>query len=402
MIDGVLLVEKKIDNFFDHPRVQHRLPYCIVACLVLAWIWTWSIGIIPTLSEVKDFPMNDEPYPPPFVYVLDCGSGKAALYQYQITGDESTPVVTEVSKTVAPLRLGDLLAAGDVTPLFEGLLDRVKTKDGQQAPLFVGATAGVRDGLAAGLISEDAVQDFENALVARYGEMTRLEVLTSAREAALELAAVRFAFADLAAMGTGRLVALSAGGMSCQIAWKDSSFVSLDLNLFAAQRVFDAVGEAQALDWWQRHVASETREALDTALGTPGRLLGQSGPPITVVGITMMASAAVQAGVGGERIGAEQLVMACDRLLDHARKRDTWWVEFVSAARSNGQNKYGLDDETFRKVIILSTLRLQGVVSAAFAPTVEFFLSRTNQQSSSVVPTNVEWPLGAVITTDWS
>ena len=53
MINGVLEVEKKVDEIMDAPIVQKRLPYCIVACLVMAWIWTWSLSLIPTLSEVE-------------------------------------------------------------------------------------------------------------------------------------------------------------------------------------------------------------------------------------------------------------------------------------------------------------------------------------------------------------
>eukprot|EP00617_Octactis_speculum_P007869 CAMPEP_0185770762 /NCGR_PEP_ID=MMETSP1174-20130828/61020_1 /TAXON_ID=35687 /ORGANISM="Dictyocha speculum, Strain CCMP1381" /LENGTH=119 /DNA_ID=CAMNT_0028456337 /DNA_START=29 /DNA_END=385 /DNA_ORIENTATION=- len=119
----------------------------------------------------------------------------------------------------------------------------------------------------------------------------------------------------------------------------------------------------------------------------------------------MMASAADQAGVGHRLVGIDELVDACEALIRHALARDSWWTEFVQAADTNGQNKYGLDAETFRKVMILSTMRLQGVVQVAFMPVkhVQFFMSRTNQisESQSVGPVNVEWPLGAVMSTDW-
>lgn len=78
-----------IDAQFDHPIVQTTLPYFVVMCLVSALVWTWSISWVPPLlgkngrGWVATLARPASVLPPSAV-VVDCGSGKLAVFSYSI------------------------------------------------------------------------------------------------------------------------------------------------------------------------------------------------------------------------------------------------------------------------------------------------------------------------------
>mmetsp|Transcript_107415 Transcript_107415/g.312349 ORF Transcript_107415/g.312349 Transcript_107415/m.312349 type:complete len:378 (-) Transcript_107415:435-1568(-) len=355
---------EKYDRVLDEPAVQRKLPLCIIFCIASAAIWTWSIGLIPSFSKDLRMSVLNSTVPTALhleqkhkrggkasglassqtgsgeliygntagggggggealevkklapswsAFLVDCGSGKVAVYEY---GTDANGQPAEMGKTSAKMQVADLLVrqtseGTDVlAPLWQLLDAKVldspaSAKGGKRLPpLFVGATAGLREQLMQGHLTLADVASFGDALAQRYGDGDRavkLELLSEQREAALELAAVRYAYEDSDFEGKKAGGSLSGGGKSCQVVWgggQRDEFMSLDLDLFAAQRVMGAVGEAQALVWWENHIRGEVLKGTgDTGAGA-GEAAGES----VYVGITMLASAAVQAEVAGRLV----------------------------------------------------------------------------------------------------
>ena len=117
------------------------------------------------------------------------------------------------------------------------------------------------------------------------------------------------------------------------------------------------------------------------------------------MGITMMATAAGLAGVGGRVVSAAEVVEACEGLLAHAVNKDGWWDALYLNEDSNGGNPYGLDQSTFQLLTLLSVARLSTVVNISMDPTARLYFPRVHVTGGQ--PVAVEWPLGALATFHW-
>jgi hypothetical protein len=423
---SILLDE--LDAVLDSPTSQRSLPYCVVLCLVCAFVWTWSISWVPPLLH-NQVPGGVSPALraaakalslPSAVVVIDCGSGKAAAYRYRFSA-EGAPL--EETKVKVALKLSELLVAAASEPAaldpLWSLIDAATLRleaPGAAAPfpLFFGATGGVRAALAEGSLSQAHVDGLEAALRNRYrGAPLHFEVLSGAREAQLELRATRYAYRDAALFGDGAapVGSLSGGGQSCQLAWGTSSKVgsfeaaAVEADLFGAQRVVGAVGLRAALEWWDAHLAQELAKA---GLGGPRKLQGP------FVGITMQATAAAQAGLGSRVVTAEDAVRGCNALLAHAQEDDAlegpWWGAYFFDQAALGANPYGLDAHTFNLVTVLTVARLKAVLETALEPTALLFFARARDLPSDLSssgagaagqPANTEWALGALLAYPW-
>lgn len=425
----VLLDE--LDAALDSPTSQRSLPYCVVLCLVSAFVWTWSISWVPpllhnqasggrspalhpTATKVSSLPSS--------AVVVDCGSGKAAAYRYSST-KEGAPF--QEMKIKVALKLPELLIAAvgrpaALDPLW-GLVDAaalpVNTNSSKPAPIFFGATGGVRAALADGSLSEAHLKNFEHVLRSRYhNAAVHFEVLSGEREAQLELRATQYAFADAAALfgaEASEIGSLSGGGQTCQLAWGKSSTngnfkaVVLEADLFGAQRVASTVGLSAGLTWWDEYLTQKINEA-GLAKAPGSRLKGPFG------GITMQATAAERIGLGGRVVTAEHVVRGCRELLARAQGDNSlesaWWEAYYFDEVARGSNPYGLDAQTFNTLTVFTVARLKSIVETALEPAALLYFARArdlqaDQQksgaSSAGEPTDVEWALGALLAYPW-
>ena len=388
-VEGTGAGWRRWDAFLDEPPVQKSLPFCIVACLAVAFVWTWSIGIVPMVPVQQD--VGSRPEHNFTGYVVDCGSGKVAIYKYSVERE----AVQEIRKTSGAVQLATIMQGGvSLRPLWDVVDPAVKA--GGHSPIFWGATAGLRNELRAGRLAQADVDMLEDEVRSHFASHdVHFEILTGQREASLELAAVKFAFSDLAddigAITADDLGSFSGGGKSCQIAWGNKGhFVMLDLDIFAAQDVVSAVGEAEAFKWWKEEIHQKTSNAWSRDLG--GEDLDGA-----FIGITMMASAAALAGFDRQILSRDQVIDSCQNVISHAIACDSVWEEIMASAEWKGQNPYKLDAETFRVLTVLSTLRLGGILESLFSPNTIFYFAREHNLSAGrgVGTANVEWALGA-------
>jgi hypothetical protein len=392
-----------IDARIDHPDVQRGLPCCIVCCLVSALVWTWSISWVPGLLGIKSSVgfgaaavLVVPGTLPPWSVVVDCGSGKLAVHRYGRPSPNGWP--RELPKVKVPLKLPELIAAhaggnDDALAPIWALVDPAMRADGGSAALFFGATGGMRAALADGSVTAAQVATLGAAVRARYPDAAAVhfEVLSGAREAALELRAARFAFADAAQVfgaGAGAVGVLSAGGKTCQVSWAEGGAISADADLFAAERVAAAVGDDAALAWWGPHVAAGLA-------GAPHPLAGP------FVGLTMMATAAEVAGVAGRPVAAAEVLAACGAVLAHPPDDAAWWAAFAAAESAAGRNPYGLSEADFARMTRLAVARLDAAVRTLFAPTTALFFARARDAPDGDGSLQIEWPLGALLSYPW-
>lgn len=425
----VLLDE--LDAALDSPTSQRSLPYCVVLCLVSAFVWTWSISWVPPLLHNQASGGSSPALHPVAIkvsslpssaVVVDCGSGKAAAYRYSFN-KEGAPY--QEMKLKVALKLPELVVAAIDSPValepLWGLIDaaalQVESNTSKPAPIFFGATGGVRAALSDGSLSETYLKTFEHALRARYhNAAVHFEVLSGEREAQLELRATQYAFADAAALfgaEASEMGSLSGGGQTCQLAWGKSSTngnfkaIVLEADLFGAQRVTNTVGLTAALAWWDEYLTQKIDEA-GLAKAPGSRLKGPFG------GIAMQATAAERIGLAGRVVTAENVVRGCRELLAHAEGdhslESAWWEAYYFDEVARGSNPYGLDAPTFNLLTVLTVARLKTVVEAALEPTALLFFTRARDlrsdlpksgASSAGQPTDVEWALGALLAYPW-
>ena len=130
-----------------------------------------------------------------------------------------------------------------------------------------------------------------------------------------------------------------------------------------------------------------------------------------LVGITMMASAAEQVGLGGHVVTAAEALRGCGTVLGHAEADDAlddpWWAAYFFDLDSKGANPYGMDQHTFNLVSVLAVARLKALLEAALDPAALLFFARARvlpgSSAGGVAPAaNIEWPLGALLSYPWA
>jgi len=155
------------------------------------------------------------------------------------------------------------------------------------------------------------------------------------------------------------------------------------------------VGEAAALQWWQEKLRSALLQAR-----APAKLPGPT------VGITMMATAADYAGLAARVVTASEVKEGCDAFLAHSEVQDAWWASFFYDRDLVGGNPYHLDEDIYKRVAILSVTRLAIVVAEVFSEDALFYFTRARElpvrtEGTDGGLTNIEWPLGAMLSYPW-
>jgi hypothetical protein len=125
---------------------------------------------------------------PDYRYVVDCGSGGTRVEKFSITLDG---ICREVKPSPKAVPLHQALIEGEVqqkrwlAALAQALAD-------DSTPIFIGATAGVRDSVASGVVTKAALKRFEELVFAQFGSRARFALVDGVLEATSELAAVRY------------------------------------------------------------------------------------------------------------------------------------------------------------------------------------------------------------------
>eukprot|EP01052_Picozoa_sp_SAG31_P014753 SAG31_NODE_927_length_10930_cov_15.134983_7_plen_416_part_00 len=134
-------------------------------------------------------------------------------------------VPSNILDTLAPA-----LASGNHLK-WVAVLERIMEEENPDIPIIIGATGGLRKALDEGAVRPEQIHAFKSALEATFQGRAKLQLLTGAQEAQLELTAVRYIgrhalppFAPQFGGGTSKvdpseLGVLSSGGASSQLAY---------------------------------------------------------------------------------------------------------------------------------------------------------------------------------------
>lgn len=185
------------------------------------------------------------------------------------------------------------------------------------APILIGATAGVRDALANGSLSVEEVEAFRG-LLKRELVRASFEILSGEEEAILEARSCRFCAKRtfLARGDHGGLGMLSSGGMSSQVvvptAGGRDAVLSLETRLKSEgnRRMLEDGVEA-GLASYGAYLDHEVLPKLESALAIEGAGRGGAvgaegdGPPITFVAIEILGGIGEKAGFAQTLVSRE-------------------------------------------------------------------------------------------------
>lgn len=125
---------------------------------------------------------------PDYRYVVDCGSGGTRIEKFSFTLDG---ICREVEQSPKAMPLDQVLAEDEVQQRhWLAALEQALNDD--TTPIFIGATAGVRDAVSSGVVTEAALKRFEELVLAQFGRRARFALVDGVLEATSELAAVRY------------------------------------------------------------------------------------------------------------------------------------------------------------------------------------------------------------------
>jgi hypothetical protein len=132
---------------------------------------------------------NVAPLDPDYRYMVDCGSGGTRVEKF---GFGANGVYREAVSSPKAMPLHEALAKGEGEQKL-WLAALAQTLGGDIAsPIFIGATAGLRDAVASGAVSAGALKGFEALVSAQFGGRARFALVDGELEAASELAAVKY------------------------------------------------------------------------------------------------------------------------------------------------------------------------------------------------------------------
>jgi hypothetical protein len=125
---------------------------------------------------------------PDYRYVIDCGSGGTRIEKFSFT---LAGICREVKQSPKVVPLDQVLTKDEaqqkrwLAALAQALAD-------DTTPIFIGATAGVRDSVISGVVTKAALKRFEELVLAQFGSRARFALVDGVLEATSELAAVRY------------------------------------------------------------------------------------------------------------------------------------------------------------------------------------------------------------------
>ena len=125
---------------------------------------------------------------PDYRYVVDCGSGGTRIEKF---GVDMHGIFREVKEAPQALPLHKVLTEGEAQQK-RWLAALAQAVADDTTPIFIGATAGVRDSVASGTVGEAELKRFAQLVLDQFGTRARFALVDGVLEAASELAAVRY------------------------------------------------------------------------------------------------------------------------------------------------------------------------------------------------------------------
>ena len=279
--------------------------------------------------------------------VVDCGSGWTRVEAFSRHTDDGL-VWVDGRTRLDSAPLNQVLESGQGSAWLDTLEDHLvhlaahveesatSCAEADAVPVFIGATAGVRDAVSSGAISEAALKEFESAALAKGWEFT---IIAGEAEAGLELEAVRYCVLEGLPAGEkrapawatpGQIGMLSSGGMSSQLVYplkasKGGGICTLSLETKLKAEGNKAClqhGVEHGLQHYARHLESIIGELGETECGL-GKLKG------TYVAIEILGDVGKRAGIGRHVVTAEEAAGVLDAYLAQWVARAT--VEQTSA-----------------------------------------------------------------------
>lgn len=145
---------------------------------------------------------------PDYRYVVDCGSGGTRIEKFG--ADALGGIFREVKRAPAQaLPLHKVLAEGEAQQK-RWLAALAQAVADDTTPIFIGATAGVRDSVASGTVSEAALKRFAELVSAQFGTRARFALVDGRTRQALSVFPQSFTHTKIISLcGTGVLEAAS-------------------------------------------------------------------------------------------------------------------------------------------------------------------------------------------------
>lgn len=334
--------------------------------------------------------------------MVDCGSGHASVLWYSESPVRQLRRSRLNASDGKPFRLAELLAkgcaistnVGKAVASLEAEIADARSADGIPAPslLFVGATGGLREALAKGACTVDAVDAFQSALEERFSASiarVRFVCLTGEQEAAWELDAAHQIWTDSSRMfpgGPSEFGLFSGGGQSMQLGVAGHLPLSWPFSTW-----WDAMDEAKGAsdeawrqgthwaDWEDALLAQIRTERERTGLAESARHGG------SYVLSAMNEVACKAAGIDERPTSVAEAIVALRQALAQFKKAEgDGYVRFIEKRK---HYKYNV-----ARVTAMHVCRLAHVLDALFAPE-----ARLYAPDARASPMHCEWALGAFV-----
>lgn len=335
-------------------------------------------------------------------FVVDCGSGHSKVYTYTRDGKDINSDATRLESVLTDVLVGESSKWGE---FFDELETGGLEKD-SSAPLFLGATGGVRRALESNQVSMEIWATFTKAMEKRWpNRKVDAVVLNGKEEAARELTAARTlmrAMMDInesdfqqqcPGLLADRVGLLSGGGESCQVAWDDvagSHVESLRISTVEAVKKIEN-DENQGWSFWEDTLIQVSSQIL--SLCPQGKLKG------VFVGTTLQADAAKQCGCAGRFVSHSEIAKALAELvLDLKAPIEPERVQKMHADYKAWADKKKVKQPwASRKLInLLSARRLLVILQQMFSSEAIFFFTRGFEIKAGHL-VDIEWTLGSFL-----
>ena len=285
----------------------------------LQWLAKWLLDhrqAPPIKSQALPTAVNW----PDMAYIVDCGSGHTQVRAYghdpaahgrivekpsEKLTDESRVLIENGDKGVsvkldAVLKLDtDGSAINNFLTLLEGALAQHGYVAGSSAPIYIGATGGVRSALISAPALQLKLDELKAALeAAPIGRTARFEMISGEEEGRLEAEACSLVFGPFfAAAGHPRVAMLSAGGNSVQLAWEAGGTKhSCSLRMPTKDEALVTALKEAATPEGRRALLDGARASYDSEANTHRESLRTCSQTPAWVGITTFAMIAAIAG----------------------------------------------------------------------------------------------------------
>eukprot|EP00927_Polykrikos_kofoidii_P061535 TRINITY_DN56372_c0_g1_i1.p1 TRINITY_DN56372_c0_g1~~TRINITY_DN56372_c0_g1_i1.p1 ORF type:complete len:352 (-),score=83.06 TRINITY_DN56372_c0_g1_i1:271-1326(-) len=246
--------------------------------------------------------------------IVDCGSGATRVEKYSMRSDGL--IQLDFSERI-DVPVAEVLAEGEESKL-AFLAEVAKfarpATASREVPVLLGGTAGVREKMDVGTVTLADVANFQSLVKAQLGT-AEFRIIPGEAEAGYELAAARYcvgAMPNGARVSASNVGLLSCGGMSSQMVHGDPPKCrSWNTKVKQGNAWQLEFGVQAGLQMYDEYVASILAPELERG----ERLKG------TFVGIEMLGSLGISAGIAGKLLPATDVIAALRICLEKFRQK---------------------------------------------------------------------------------